>query len=448
MRAARLLYLVPLVLLAAALLTFFFLRTRQAAAYGPAVALCPGPDRYGYTCATGAGYAYIEATIDSGLYTDDGLATLALPFPFTFYGTAYTTVYASANGNLQFTTRNGAYQNSCLDGGPAAGLGDMIAPYWDDLDLTFRGYLKYDAVGIAPNRIFVVEWQNVPRYGAPTDTVTFAVQLYESSHDIVFLYQGVNTLEGHNGSSATIGLQSATQGLALQYGCNRPVVADATALRFAHPTSPNGQAGLPGSALPVFTTAFAQEVSPAAKGEAAHLLDAMNERGLAAIPRVQRYWLGQAQPRQSRWHWADVTGDGRNELIVLLRPTRPYPELNQLLILNVAGNNEWQILYAGSPAQREELLEQLELHSVADVTGDGGADLLLRDNATGRLVVVTALSGEVDFYPVPEPCRGSLAVRDLTGDGRLEIVRDGCEQPGRTVYRWNGREFARLSPPK
>jgi hypothetical protein len=446
MRAVRLFLLVIFILSVGVILTFF-LRARRVVAYGPAVALCPGPDLYGYTCAAGAGYAYISATIDSGLYVDDGLVTLSLPFPFTFYGTTYTRVNASANGNLQFTTRNGAYLNSCLDDDPDSAMGDMIAPYWDDLDLTFRGYLKYDTVGEAPNRIFVVEWQNVPRYGAPTDAVTFAVQLFEGSHDILFFYQDVNTAAGHSGSSATIGLQSATQGLALQYGCNRPVVANASALHFVHPPAPNSRVGLPNLAPLHFDAAATQENGPVVKGEAAELLNALNAAGVTAIPRLQRAWLGLAQPRQSRWQWADVTGDGRDELIVFLRPTRPYPELNQLLILNEAGPNQWRLLYAASPVKRQSPPADLDLHSVADLTGDNRADVLLHD-AAGRLLVATAASGDIALVMVPDTCHGRLALRDLTGDGRLEIVRDGCAQAGRVVYGWNGREFTSLALPK
>jgi hypothetical protein len=446
MRGAIVLFLALFIVLVGVVLTFF-LRTRQAVAYGPAVTLCPGPDQYGYTCAAGAGYAYIPATIDSGLYSDDGLVHLPLPFPFTFYGAAYTSVHAAANGNLQFTTQNGAYQNRCLDEGPDAGMGDMIAPYWDDLDLTFRGYLRYDTAGSEPNRIFIVEWQNAPRYGTPTDTVTFAVQLFEGSNDIVFLYQNVNTFEGHSGSGATIGLQSAAQGLALQYGCNWPAVANAAALRFAHPVLPNSRLGLPGGA-PYPLEMRAPEPGPAAKGEAAFLLEALNREGVAAVPRLQRYWLAQAQPRHSRWLWADVTGDGREELVVFLRPARPYPELSELLILGEAGARQWQILYALAPAQRQEPLEQVDLYRVADVTGDGRADVLLRDAAAGRLLVATSALGAIDLHPVPGTCYGSLTLRDVTGDGRLEIVRDGCEQPGRVTHAWNGQEFASVTPSK
>jgi hypothetical protein len=44
-------------------------------------------------------------------------------------------------------------------------------------------------------------------------------------------------------------------------------------------------------------------------------------------------------------------------------------------------------------------------------------------------------------YAVPERCEGGLVVLDATGDGRLELVRDGCGRDGRLVTSWNGREF-------
>ena len=68
-RAARL--LIPLVLLAVVIAFVLFWRARSQGVYGPALALCPGPDRYGYTCEGAAAYAYIDATTPTGclLYT-------------------------------------------------------------------------------------------------------------------------------------------------------------------------------------------------------------------------------------------------------------------------------------------------------------------------------------------------------------------------------------------
>jgi hypothetical protein len=56
-------------------------------------------------------------------------------------------------------------------------MGDMVAPYWDDLDLRFVGYLETEVVGETPDRIFVVEWDEVPRYDSE-DLLTFEVQFF------------------------------------------------------------------------------------------------------------------------------------------------------------------------------------------------------------------------------------------------------------------------------
>ncbi|NJN54395.1 MAG: hypothetical protein HC804_06355 [Anaerolineae bacterium] len=176
-------FLVLLILVVATLL--LVQRRLGAADFGPPVALCPGPDLYGYTCKNGAAYAYIDATHDTLLYELDGVVNLKLPFPFTFYGTTYNELAASSNGNIQFGNASPEYHNGCLNTAPANGMGDMVAPYWDDLDLRFEGFLETELVGEAPNRIFVVEWDEVPRYESG-DVLTFEVQLLKAVRTLCF----------------------------------------------------------------------------------------------------------------------------------------------------------------------------------------------------------------------------------------------------------------------
>ena len=54
-RAARV--LIPLVLLLVVVAFVLIWRVRSQVVYGPMVALCPGPDRYGYTCEGAAAFA-------------------------------------------------------------------------------------------------------------------------------------------------------------------------------------------------------------------------------------------------------------------------------------------------------------------------------------------------------------------------------------------------------
>lgn len=430
--------LIIVLLIAVAVVLFFVFRSRTRADYGPAAALCPGPDLYGYTCESGEGYAYLDATIDTMLYQDDGVVPLDLPFPFLFYGTNYNEVYVSSNGNMQFGNANASYFNDCLNSGPVPDMGDMIAPYWDDLDLRFEGYLEYETFGTAPERIFVVEWDNIPRFGGDSsDRVTFEVQLHERTHDLVFLYEDVTTIEGYNGSSATIGLQSELQELALQYGCFQPVVANASRIRFPHPQLPNSELGL----QVVFEQAVQAATRPTAKGHVEELIAGLEQLGPASLPGLRNHWLGRTPPRLADWRWLDLDGDSRDELVLLWRGSRQNPELSELVILSTDPGGNVSLLMDESLSTRHEQLPEVTFSSIADLTHDGNVDVLLLDSQTGSLMVVSAELGEPAILTVPERCQGELAVVDSDSDERLEIIRSGCDSQDRTAYLWIGGDF-------
>jgi len=440
MRVFRRLWPWLLLLVTAVIILFFVLRRDTQAAYGTAVALCPGPDLYGYTCDSGTAFAYIDATTDTHLYSDDGVTTLELPFPFTFYGTTYTELQASSNGNLQFGSGNAFFGNSCLAEGPVTGMGDMIAPFWDDLDLTSFGFLEYDVVGEAPDRIFVLEWDNIPRFAEPDDRVTFAVQLFEGSQDILFLYEDVTMLEGNNGSSATIGIQSEAQGLALQFGCNQPVVADASRIRFTEPEEANADIGLETAVSPpnVATPLYA-------KGDIADLLDQLNLRGPAVLPDMHGRWLNQTPPRTARWQWLDLSGDGLDDLLLLRTSTAQNPHLTDLTILTPDETGQHTLLFYQPLSSRSQPIARPEIAATGNLTQDDLPDTVLHDDASGQSFVVTAQDGAVNLLPLSQTCHGSVGILDANEDGLLEVVRDGCEGVnGRLLTQWNGTSFTDL----
>ncbi|MCL4867844.1 MAG: VCBS repeat-containing protein [Anaerolineae bacterium] len=445
--------LIPLILLLVVIIGLVWvIRARRGAAAAAAnpIVLCPGPDAYGYTCTSGAGYAYIDATHDTFLYRDDGVITLELPFPFTFYGTTYTEVNASSNGNLQFATRNTAYQNSCLSlpipaaaegeeptpGQVVAYMGDMIAPYWMDLDLTFYGYLETEVVGEAPNRIFVIEWDNIPPYqGRPEDGVTFAVQLFEGSNDIVFLYQDVTSVRS-NGRVAAVLLQSERQGLGIQYSCNQPAIADLSAIQFPHPLDPANDWGIP----PDGTTARGNSGPLLLKPDAAALLDALNrsQNPQARLIELRHQWASQNPPRLGQWLWHDLTGDGRDDLILLWR-SKPQLEHSYLLVLTRDAAGQFTLAYDVTLSSRAVQYEQLVLVTAADVTGDGQADLLFHDEGTGQTLVLLLGSDGGEVHPLAEKCVGRVGV--VAG----RIARDGCGR-NRLITTWDGQQFNTMAP--
>jgi hypothetical protein len=463
LRLVRILLPFLLAVVVVGVIYFFVVRARPGAAYGAAVALCPGPDQYGYTCEGAEGYAYIDATSDTLLYLDDGVVSLELPFPFTFYGTVYSEVQASANGNLQFDSENPLFLHSCLSEGPAAEMGDMIAPYWTDLDLRTVGFLETTTVGVAPQRIFVVEWDGVPRFGdEPEETVTFEVQLFEGSNDIVFLYEDTTTPTGSNGSDAMAGLQSEAQGVALQYSCDQPMVGNGDSLRFPHPAEPNPELGM-GTEAQGEREAGEQGIvdAPAdslVKEPVATLLDGVNREGSAVLAGLRGEWLSGRPQRAFEWQWLDLTGDGRDELVALWHGRPSRPELAEVAVLGSAAEGE-----PLRPLLHERLsTRQVPVHSIAiveaaDLTGDRRPDALLLEQDTGMLFVVAAPKSEeagvggvgvvgevgesVAIYHVPETCRGSLTIRDTDGDQVAEIIRDGCDTPGRFHVVWDGESF-------
>lgn len=449
----RRLFAFLLILVLAGMGIFSWLRSEDTvAAVGPPLALCPGPDLYGYTCADGAAFAYIDAGEDTGLQLDDGAVQLSLPFPFTFYGTSYEAVWANSNGVLQFGAQNPRFSNACLSDGPVAGMGEMIAPYWDDLDLTFGGTLETETVGEAPNRVFVVEWDEVLPYGEREESVTFAVQLQEETNDIVFLYPDTSTNAGLRGSSASVGLQSEAQAIVLHYSCDQAVVGDGSALHFLHPIEPNDEIG----ALETTSTAeYGATISLAElKGPAALLSERASERGTAALPALRSHWLSQAQSLLFSWNWFDLDRDGKRELIAEWHSSATHPEDASIAIFKVESSVtpghsvDLTPVFSAPLSSRAVTFARTETPLIRDLTGDGWLDVLLQDMPSGRVAIITSTERGISLHHLPYTCTGLLALRDVNGDEQIDVLRGGCNTATdpKTIYSWGSDSFIALRP--
>ena len=159
---------------------------------------------------------------------DDCTESVALPFTFNFFGTDYTTIYVSSNGNVQFGGfGSAAYFNTGI---PNTGTpNDAAYPKWDDYDTSDstgygQGSIFMQEFGTAPNRRVVIEWNNVTQFTAaatyPFTSETFQVILHEGSNNIEFAYgsnspvdtSGLNQGSGTDGSGGdcTIGVENAS----------------------------------------------------------------------------------------------------------------------------------------------------------------------------------------------------------------------------------------------
>lgn len=164
-----------------------------SAALGHAAYQVTGPTTpYTWIDISGTGTNVTPALAD-----DSVSGVIAIGFTFNFGGTNYTQLRIGSNGWIFFGTTSTAYTNTTVATAPVT---NVMMPYWDDLNPAgVAGRVKYQTLGTAPNRQFVVSYLAVPHYSA-SGTNTFQVVLNENGS---FLFNYQNT--GNQGASATIG---------------------------------------------------------------------------------------------------------------------------------------------------------------------------------------------------------------------------------------------------
>lgn len=187
-------------------------------------------------------FEWIDISQDGILLMEEGDTQVTFPadigFSFNFHGQDYTSLYVHPRGVLSFTSAEGiSYNNMPIpDTGDANG---MIAVFWDELTFNsdFSSKLLYQTIGEAPNRKFIVTWDNVshsPLEAMLTATVTFQVILHEGSNEIKFQYADVIFVYGlyDRGNSATVGIESQDGITGQQYSYNEPKLRNGLTLQF------------------------------------------------------------------------------------------------------------------------------------------------------------------------------------------------------------------------
>lgn len=131
---------------------------------------------------------------------DDNVSgALPIGFDFTFFGETYSDIRIGSNGFLTFSTSTAA---GCCSGQNIPNPSfpnNLIAFTWEDLDPGNGGapainLVRYQTIGTAPNRIFVVEFFNVDHWSSGNNVFAHT-QLYEAT----------NCIEVHIGSQPDAG---------------------------------------------------------------------------------------------------------------------------------------------------------------------------------------------------------------------------------------------------
>jgi hypothetical protein len=196
------------------------------------VAIIPGGTRVRYRHDPDA-YAFIDATAGTaiGLACDDCAATIPIGFDFYFYGQPHNQVTVSSNGYLTFGGTGDHLPNRCLPAGNPPN--DLIAVFWEDLNLEAGGDIYYLLEGAAPNRRLTVEWHQVPLFPA-VDAATFEVTLFESTNQILFQYQDVHFggTASDRGATGVVGVENGNGLNGTPLSCFRSGVNDGEATRW------------------------------------------------------------------------------------------------------------------------------------------------------------------------------------------------------------------------
>lgn len=141
---------------------------------------------------------YSTAGSQTVLLIDDIWSSpIAIGFPFTFYGHAYSSLVVSSNGQICFDTiRRGTFDpwnlQSIAPRLDTASMYTSINVLYRDINVACRGKISYGVYGTAPNRSLVVTWDSIPPYTSHCDTAGCG-QLYSTFQGI--LHEGCSDIE-------------------------------------------------------------------------------------------------------------------------------------------------------------------------------------------------------------------------------------------------------------
>ena len=133
--------------------------------------------------------------------TDDGSASINLPFDFRFYGTDFGNATVSTNGYLTFGSSGTDFTNEAIPSGGTPN--DLIAVFWDDLNQPTGSWC---VEGTAPDRVVIVQWKDVRHFGSSLDRINMQLWLFEGPAGRLQLRYGPMSGLG-NSWSGTVGIE-------------------------------------------------------------------------------------------------------------------------------------------------------------------------------------------------------------------------------------------------
>lgn len=165
-----------------------------------------------YTLTSGLPLAEISGTgiPITGLADDNFAGPFNIGFNFSFFGTAQTQFYVGSNGYITFGSGSSVFTAWTIPTTDAPN--NVIAFAATDQNCSIgTPNINYFVSGTAPNRILVINFENVAHYYNNANITNVQIQLFETSNKIEIH----NTNNASGGSFRTIGIENGdgTQGL-------------------------------------------------------------------------------------------------------------------------------------------------------------------------------------------------------------------------------------------
>jgi len=156
---------------------------------------------------SGTGTSFGSSWTGSASYTDSA----TLPFSFYFNGTSYSKCYINPNGYITFGAPSVSTNYTPLST-PSTGVTGTVSAFACNA-LQSANAVTYGYSGTAPNRIFSVVWR-AARFTAgitsTTDTVTFEINLYETTNKAEAMFLAPPTLTSTGTVSVQLGIEGST----------------------------------------------------------------------------------------------------------------------------------------------------------------------------------------------------------------------------------------------
>ncbi|MGN6517964.1 MAG: hypothetical protein ACTHK2_00890 [Dokdonella sp.] len=185
-------------------------------------------------------------------------AEVTAGFPIRFYGRESSALCVSIDGFIGYDDpvcdspspgakpQPGYSFNGDIPAFYGINVPGFIAPMWSNLggggDLD-DSRVFVQTLGTAPNRRFIVQWNDLPTYAIASSRATFQVVFAEDSDTIRYEYQSVAFgNDADNGAWSTVGLQGDPDGLFTKYSYYQPSLRPNSAIVWSYTASAGSSA--------------------------------------------------------------------------------------------------------------------------------------------------------------------------------------------------------------